>query len=155
MERTSDIGVFDVTEPTDPKPAGPPSEYILYNDEDISPEGMDFISASDSPTGKPLLAVAYEYSGTVAVYEAQATCEPPPCPSWCSEWTITDSACAYCPLANEPTCAAYCNAHTCGNDHCKDCDVCHAIETGMHCLPWCTEWIQPYMPVAMCGGCVF
>jgi hypothetical protein len=36
---------------------------------DVSPEGLAFIAASDSPNGKPLLAVAYEASGTAAVYE--------------------------------------------------------------------------------------
>ena len=34
-----------------------------------SSEGLEFISSADSPTGKRLLAIAYEMTGTVAMYE--------------------------------------------------------------------------------------
>ena len=34
-----------------------------------SPEGLDFIPASESPNGKPLLIAAFEVSGTVAIFE--------------------------------------------------------------------------------------
>ena len=36
---------------------------------DLAPEGIRFISATDSPTGKPMLAAAHEVSGTTALYE--------------------------------------------------------------------------------------
>jgi CBS-domain-containing membrane protein len=38
-------------------------------DGDISPEGMKFIPASQSPTGVALLAVGYEVTGSVAIYQ--------------------------------------------------------------------------------------
>ena len=56
--------VYDLSDPTNP-------EFVQYarSDEDIAPEGLVFISAEDSPTGKPLLTVANEESNTLAVYE--------------------------------------------------------------------------------------
>ncbi|MBO8435358.1 MAG: choice-of-anchor I family protein [Spirochaetes bacterium] len=87
LERTGGIMVYDVTEPSD-------SRYInyintrdfetiipgteVYEDGeldkwvtggDVAPEGLEFVPASDSPTGNALLIVAFEVSGTVAVYE--------------------------------------------------------------------------------------
>ena len=34
-----------------------------------SSEGLEFISSADSPAAKPLLVIAYEMTGTAAVYE--------------------------------------------------------------------------------------
>jgi uncharacterized protein len=63
-ERTGDVFVYDVTNPSSPS-------FIEYinTPEDISPEGLTFISSADSPTGKPLLVSANEASNTVAVFE--------------------------------------------------------------------------------------
>jgi hypothetical protein len=36
---------------------------------DISPEGLKFVPGNKSPTGKALLLVGYEVSGTMAVYQ--------------------------------------------------------------------------------------
>lgn len=65
LERTNAIVVYDLRHAGSPRlvqmcpaPAG-----------DSSPEGMVFIPASDSPTGKSLLVVAYEVSGTIAIFE--------------------------------------------------------------------------------------
>lgn len=38
---------------------------------DLAPEGMTFISAEDSPNGKPLVVVGNEVSGTTTVYEVK------------------------------------------------------------------------------------
>lgn len=38
---------------------------------DLAPEGMDFISASESPNGKALLIVGNEVSGTTTIYQVQ------------------------------------------------------------------------------------
>ncbi len=72
LERVGDVVVFDVTNPTAP-------EFIEYINvpEDISVEGLTFITAADSPTGKALLVTANEVSNTVAVFEFT----PPPGPT--------------------------------------------------------------------------
>ena len=66
LERQNAIAVFDITNSTNVKFV----KYIITQDDgDISPEGMKFVKATNSPTGKPLLIVAYEVSGTTAIYE--------------------------------------------------------------------------------------
>lgn len=64
LERTGDVVVYDVSNPNQPT-------FVQYinTPEDIAPEGLTFISAVDSPTGKPLLITANEVSKTVAVFE--------------------------------------------------------------------------------------
>jgi DNA-binding beta-propeller fold protein YncE len=71
LERIGGVVVYDVSNPFavelvdyvntrtfDEPPAG-----------DLGPEGLQFISADDSPTGRPLLAVAHEISGSVTLFE--------------------------------------------------------------------------------------
>jgi 2',3'-cyclic-nucleotide 2'-phosphodiesterase/3'-nucleotidase/5'-nucleotidase len=75
LERIGGIMVFDVTDPNNPEY----TQYINTRDfgeepgagagGDLGPEGLTFIPAADSPTGNPLLVVAYEVSGSTAVYE--------------------------------------------------------------------------------------
>ncbi|MEA5572294.1 choice-of-anchor I family protein [Calothrix sp. UHCC 0171] len=57
------VMVYDLSNPTNPK-------FVQYirTEGDISPEGLKFISAADSPNGKPLLAVANEVSKTTTLY---------------------------------------------------------------------------------------
>ena len=87
LERTGGVMVYDVTDPDN-------SEFVNYinsrdfagivsgseeYDEDkldkwvtggdVAPEGLAFIPAAQSPTGRDLLLAACEVSGTVAVYE--------------------------------------------------------------------------------------
>jgi uncharacterized repeat protein (TIGR01451 family) len=64
LERVGDVIVYDVTNPTQP-------QFIEYinTPEDFGSEGLTFISAADSPTGKPLLVSANEISKTVAAFE--------------------------------------------------------------------------------------
>jgi len=74
LERISGIMVYDITNPFRPR-------FVQYfNDRDfagdpaagtagdLGPEGLIFIEAKDSPTGKPLLVVGNEVSGTTTIY---------------------------------------------------------------------------------------
>ena len=87
LERTGGIMMYDVTSPERTEFV----DYIntrdftsvvegseVYEDGeldkwvtggDVAPEGLAFIAASDSPTGRAMLLAACEVSGTVAVYE--------------------------------------------------------------------------------------
>lgn len=75
LERHSGIMLYDVTDPKRPEFV----EYALSRDiskppetleaGDLGPEGLTFLGAGESPTGKPILAVSYEVSGTTALYE--------------------------------------------------------------------------------------
>ena len=55
---------FDVTDPADVTFAG-----AAQHPGDLSPEGVLFISAADSPTGKDLLVTSNEVSNTISVFE--------------------------------------------------------------------------------------
>jgi uncharacterized protein len=64
LERTGDIMIYDVTNPNAPT-------FIQYMNtlEDTGVEGLIFIKANESPTGKPLLVATAEVSRTITVYE--------------------------------------------------------------------------------------
>ena len=77
LERVGGIMVYNVSDPTDPA-------YVTYINTrdfagdpeagtagDLGPEGLAFISAEDSPTGKPQLVVAHEVSGTTTVFDIE------------------------------------------------------------------------------------
>ncbi|MEM9373238.1 MAG: choice-of-anchor I family protein [Planctomycetota bacterium] len=74
LERTSGIAIFDITDPFAPAavgydlgnayPGGEPGDPGI----DIAPESLVFINADASPTGEPLLAAAYEVSGSTVIY---------------------------------------------------------------------------------------
>jgi len=76
LERIGGIMVYDITNPQSPEFY----DYINTRDfsgsglaqmGDLGPEGISTVSASDSPTKKPLIFVANEVSGTIAVFEAR------------------------------------------------------------------------------------
>ncbi len=71
LERPSGVMIYDITDPAN-------TVYVNYINsrdfsedvkDDVSPEGLKFIPAEESPTDKPLLLAACEVSGTMAVYE--------------------------------------------------------------------------------------
>lgn len=69
LERTSAILMYDLS-----KPSAPTFVQWLQNttdmaNGDISPEGLSFVPAAQSPTGKALLLAGHEVSGTLAVWE--------------------------------------------------------------------------------------
>jgi DNA-binding beta-propeller fold protein YncE len=81
LERMSGIMVYDITDPRSPRF----QQYMSNRDfsvadvpgsvagdgavGDLGPEGLAFIPAAQSPTGKALLAVGNEVSGTTTLYE--------------------------------------------------------------------------------------
>jgi hypothetical protein len=75
LERMGGIVVYDVTDPKEPKF----QTYVNTRDlnqapgpgtgGDLGPEGIIFVPAADSPNGKDLLIVAFEISGSTAIYE--------------------------------------------------------------------------------------
>lgn len=64
LERNNQVMVYDITNPSFPE-----FIQILETAGDIGPEGVLIIDAADSPTGKEVLVVSNEVSGTVTFYE--------------------------------------------------------------------------------------
>ena len=79
LERASVIAIYDVTDPKQPfllnmfsgRKAKKASSGQSEQD-DLGPETMAFIPANQSPTGKPLLLVAFEVSGTTKLFEVRS-----------------------------------------------------------------------------------
>ncbi|WP_334073466.1 MULTISPECIES: choice-of-anchor I family protein [Paenibacillus] len=75
LERVGGVMTYDITNPENPV-------FVNYTNTrdfpagintDTGPEGLEFIPATDSPTGRPLLLVANEVGGTVSVLELDVT----------------------------------------------------------------------------------
>jgi len=81
LERMGGVLVFDISNPNAPV-------YVQYlNNRDLSldpalvgaaagdlgPEGMTFVGSADSPSGKPLVIVGNEVSGTTAIFQVDVT----------------------------------------------------------------------------------
>ena len=82
LERMGGILVYDITTPAAPVfmdylntredfATADPST-VLATVGDLGPEGLHFVPAAKSPSGKPLLIVGNEVSGTTAVYQIDA-----------------------------------------------------------------------------------
>jgi hypothetical protein len=69
LERASGILMYQITNPLKPKFVQFVRNTTDLTDGDISPEGLKFIPAAQSPNGVPLLVVGYEVTGSVAVYQ--------------------------------------------------------------------------------------
>ncbi|MCF6437596.1 choice-of-anchor I family protein [Pseudoalteromonas sp. MMG022] len=73
LERMGGVMVYDITNPYDVKFTDYFYNRGLVEDADISgdlaPEGMTFVSAEQSATGKPLLIIGNEISGSIAVWQ--------------------------------------------------------------------------------------
>ncbi len=74
LERIGGVAVFDVTYPREARLLDYVSNTNRYGDPDagtagdLAPEGLEVVSADDSPTGAPLLLVSNEVSQTVTIY---------------------------------------------------------------------------------------
>jgi 2',3'-cyclic-nucleotide 2'-phosphodiesterase/3'-nucleotidase/5'-nucleotidase len=74
LERIGGVMMYDVTVPT-------AAQFVQYVNTrsvvngaavgDLAPEGLVFVPASSSPSGAALLIVAFEVSGTVAIFEVR------------------------------------------------------------------------------------
>jgi alkaline phosphatase len=77
LERAGGVMVYDISDPAASKFV----QYINPRDfdgdaeggtaGDLGPEGLQFVPACDSPTGKPLLIVAHEISGSVVIFQVE------------------------------------------------------------------------------------
>ncbi|WP_223285470.1 choice-of-anchor I family protein [Paenibacillus sp. PL91] len=80
LERIGGFMTYDVTDPAHATFANYTNTRVFKDDQgkdnlntDTGPEGLEFIPANISPTGKPLLLVAYEVGGKVGVYQLDVT----------------------------------------------------------------------------------
>ena len=69
LERASAILMYQITNPLKPKFVQYVRNTTDLTDGDISPEGLKFIPAAQSPNGVALLVVGHEVTGSVAVYQ--------------------------------------------------------------------------------------
>ena len=78
LERDNGLMLYDMTNPVKPmfrqyiNTSIPGGDIQVGSAGDVSPEGVLFLEAAQSPTGKPMVVVSYELSGTVAFFEVTA-----------------------------------------------------------------------------------
>ncbi|MFF2094553.1 choice-of-anchor I family protein [Paenibacillus sp. NPDC058174] len=80
LERIGGFMTYDVTDPAHANFVNYTNTRVFLDskgkanlDTDTGPEGLEFIPAEDSPTGQPLLLVAYEVGGKVSAYQLNVT----------------------------------------------------------------------------------
>ena len=67
LERSNGVFTYDITDPSK-------ASFVAFTPVktgDISPEGNIFISAEDSPNGRPLIVLSNEVSGTTTLYQIE------------------------------------------------------------------------------------
>jgi len=75
LERIGGVVVYDISDPFQPElvdyvnTRNFSGSFNFATSGDLGPEGVTFISADDSPNGKPLVAVAHEVSGSTVIYQ--------------------------------------------------------------------------------------
>ena len=77
LERVGGVVAYDVTDPTRPtfvtwtnnRNFAVNGSSDLAGAGDLGPEGLTFISGEDSPTGRPLVAVGNEVSGSTTLLD--------------------------------------------------------------------------------------
>lgn len=69
LERASGILMYQISDPLKPRFVQLIRNTSDLADGDISPEGLKFIPAAQSPSGVPLLVVGHEVTGSVAIYQ--------------------------------------------------------------------------------------
>ena len=94
LERIGDVIVYEVTDPTRPV-------FVQYinTPEDRAVEGLTFVSAANSPTGKPILITASEASNTVSIFEVNGL--PPLVPTTTADSFAVDGTRVLNILAND------------------------------------------------------
>jgi hypothetical protein len=74
-ERIGGVAMYDISNPFDPlledyvNTRSFAGSFNFATSGDLGPEGVIFISADQSPNGKPLVVVAHEVSGSTAIFE--------------------------------------------------------------------------------------
>jgi hypothetical protein len=74
-ERIGGVAAYDISDPAEPvledyvNTRSFAGSFNFATSGDLGPEGVIFISADNSPTGKPLVVVAHEVSGSTVIYQ--------------------------------------------------------------------------------------
>jgi hypothetical protein len=75
LERIGGVAVYDISDPFEPvledyvNTRNFANPFNFATNGDLGPEGVAFISAENSPNGKPLVVVAHEVSGSTVIYQ--------------------------------------------------------------------------------------